>query len=91
LQELVQGKDTKALPELVQFAKRTTPGSSIWWGRLVTERAIWDQLQKAVDPKAHSKWKRKTTDMQKNYGQKYWWKPGATSPQRGPDVGAAVQ
>lgn len=86
----IEGKNTNAPAELVQFAKRVTPGTSIWWNRLVTERLLWDQLQRAVDPKAHSKWRRRETLAKKTHGQKFWWRPGRTEPERAPNLGAAL-
>jgi hypothetical protein len=88
--ELAQGKETKFLPELVRFAKGVTPGQSMWWSRLIMDRLMWDQLQREIDPKAYSKWRRHERKLKRDYGQDYWWRPGATGPQRAPDFGAAV-
>lgn len=88
--ELAQGKDTNALPELVRFAKGVTPGQSIWWSRLVMDRLIWDQLQREIDPKAYSKWRRHERIRERDYGQDYWWRPGRTQPDRVPDFGVAT-
>ena len=76
IMELIEGKDTKFLSEAVQVARRTTPGTSIWWSRLLLEREVWDQLQEATDPKAYSKWRRKQKNLKRTYNQEYWWKPG---------------
>lgn len=76
LVEVIQGKDSKLAAEIVRMAKRNTPGSNIWWSRLLLERELWDQLQELADPKAHSKWRRQRTNTRKSYGHDYWWKPG---------------
>lgn len=88
--EIAQGKDTKAMPELLRFAKGVTPGQSTWWARLVMDRLIWDQLQKEVDPKAYSKFKRHERKRRRDYGQRYWWGPGRTEPDRAPDFGVVT-
>lgn len=86
--ELIEGKETNALPELVRFAKGITPGQSMWWGRLIMDRLMWDQLQREVDPKAYSKWRRHERKLKRDYGQDYWWRPGRTRPDRPPDAEA---
>ena len=74
-QKLVAGEDAKLGLKAMQFAKRYTPGSSLWYARLAFERAIWDQVQKEVDPEAKQKFQRMVRKRKNEYNQNYWWKP----------------
>lgn len=91
LMEVAQGKKTNFAPELVQYTRRYTPGGSVWYARALLQREVFDQLQEMADPKAHEKFRKQANDMRKDYGQKFFWKPGETAPSRAPDLGAAWQ
>ena len=90
LHEAAKGEETKAAKELVDFASRYTPGSSIWYARLATERLIFDELKMMTDPQARQNMRRLERRFQREFGQKYWWRPGTREPQRAPDISAAV-
>jgi hypothetical protein len=68
----------------VEFARRYTPGTSIWWARLALERQVWDRLQEIADPQAYKKRQRQVKSRRKDYEQEYWWTPGERSPTRAP-------
>lgn len=70
--------------DLVQFAKRYTPGTSIWWSRLALERQVWDRLEELADPKAYRKMQRRMRSQEEKFGNEYWWPMGETSPERPP-------
>jgi hypothetical protein len=55
------------------------------------ERLIFDQLEAAIDPNAAQSFRRIEQGARRDYGQRFFWKPGATAPARGPDLGAAVR
>lgn len=74
------GEDTNFGSELVNFAGRLTPGSSLWYTRLAFERIILDQLSLAVDPKAKKRFQKIMRKQQKEYGSGYYWKPGELQP-----------
>ena len=86
LMEAAKGEDTNAARETIRFASRYTPGSSLWYSRLATERLIVDQLQLWADPKARSNMRRMETRYRREFGQRYWWRPGRTEPARAPDL-----
>lgn len=85
--EAVQGEDTNAASEMINFAARYTPGASIWYGRLALERMIFDQAKLWADPDAAKKIRRLQRKYKREYGQKFWWEPGKTAPERRPDFG----
>jgi hypothetical protein len=84
LLQLARGEEVNFLPEAVKVARRSLPGSSIWYARLALQRMIFDQLQREVDPRAYQRWQRDMQGHMQQKGQAYWWKPGDTSPSRAP-------
>jgi len=87
--EVAQQKKTNFAPELLQYTRRYMPGGSTWYARAILQREVFDQLQKMADPKANEKFKKQASEMRKDYGQKFYWKPGDTVPERPPEAGAA--
>lgn len=71
----------------VEFGRRYTPGSTIWWARTALERQVWDRLQLLADPKAYKKQNAKARRQETKFGNKYWWKPGDATPDRTPSLG----
>ena len=68
------------------MAARYMPGSSLWYLRLGLERTVVDQAKKWADPDSASKMRGLETRYRNQYGQNYWWRPGQTSPERGPNL-----
>ena len=89
IQELLSGKDTNISADMIQFLRRYTPGTSIWYLRALYERTILDQLQKLADPKAYKRFRNQMKSRRRDYGQEYWWKPGSITPESAPDLTAA--
>ena len=85
VQELATGKDTHFMRELISYAGRYTPGSSIWYLRLGLERLILDRLQIWGDPDAKQRMRELEARYRRETGQRYWWSPGDTEPERAPD------
>lgn len=71
----------------VQWAKRYTPGTSIWWARKSLEAQVFDRLEELADPKAYRKRRNKINKRKRDYGQDHWWAPGQREPGRAPDFG----
>jgi len=70
---------------------RYLPGSSLWYSRLAMERLVVDQLRLWNDPRrTRKKFSRREKRYRKDYGQRYWWKPGKTNPNRNPNFEAAI-
>jgi hypothetical protein len=83
-----QGKETHFLGDGLYAAARYTPGSSLWYGRLAFQRGVIDQLALWADPRARERFARMEAAAQKDWGQRYWSRPGR-APERAPDFGAA--
>lgn len=86
VQELATGKDTHFMRELISYAGRYTPGSSIWYLRLALERQVLDRLQTWGDPDAKQRMREIEARYRRETGQRYWWAPGDTEPERLPDL-----
>ena len=71
----------------VEWARRYTPGSSIWWARLALERQVFDRLQELADPRAYQRQQRRVRNQRRDYGNEYWWAPGQDAPSRAPQFG----
>ncbi len=89
-QELLAGEDTHFGRELWRFVENMLPGHTGWYLRLAFKRLISDKIEEAIDPDAPSRFSRIEDRARRDYNQKFWWRPGRTAPDRGPDFGAAA-
>ena len=84
---LYGGKPADIEGRLAAMAKgglANIPGSKLWYTRLALERLLFDQVNKATDPKWSKRQKTRERRMRKETGQRYWWKPGKTGPGSSP-------
>jgi hypothetical protein len=90
--EVLEGKETGAGVEAIEFITRYAPGVSNFYTRLVIERMILDRLRLWADPKAEQRFRRIERGRQRDWDQEYWWRPGdVEGPSRAPDLGAIVK
>lgn len=73
---------------LVRNLKGITPGSNVWYARAALDHLIWQQAMEAVSPGYLASVRQRT---QRETGQGWWWNPGELAPERGPDLGAAIE
>ena len=73
--QLASGEKTNAGKELAAFIQRYTPGTNLWYTRLVIERIIFDTLEKLLNPNYQSDTRRKVNQLKSRTGQEYWWSP----------------
>jgi hypothetical protein len=76
----------KALRQLIQ---NNTPGSTLWYARLAFSREVLDKLQVEIDPNYYESFNRLEKRAQQDHGG-YYWRPGHSAPDRGPDVANAT-
>ncbi|ASY64483.1 Phage protein [Sinorhizobium sojae CCBAU 05684] len=69
---------------LAQHIKAWTPGSSLWFSKIATDRLLFDQIQAMIDPNYRQSFARYEQRMKKDFGQAFWWRPGDVAPDRGP-------
>lgn len=72
--QLAQGKDTKFGGELTRFIKGNIPGANIWYAKAALDHLVFQQLQEYFSPGYLAQMKRRA---QKEFGQSYFWSPGA--------------
>ena len=89
--ELIQkGEATNVIPELRRFADGLLPGRSLWYARLAIERLIEDEIEAAIDPNASARFRRIEKRARRDFGQRFFARPGRGLPQRAPDLSKAV-
>ncbi len=73
--------------KLVRLAKSHLPGANLWYTKAATDHLIFNQLQDYFSPGYLRRMKQRA---RKEFKQSYWWEPGDTTPDRAPNLGAAV-
>lgn len=73
--------------KLVRLAKSHLPGANLWYTKAATDHLIFNQLQDYFSPGYLRRMKQRA---HKEFKQSYWWEPGDSKPDRGPNLGAAV-
>lgn len=71
---------------LAQHIKGWTPGSSLWFSKIATDRMLFDQIQTMIDPDYRQSFARYEKRMKKDFGQGFWWRPGQALPSRLPEL-----
>lgn len=84
----IEGKETHLAAQMVQRAKSFVPGNNLWYTKAATEHLVWQRVMEGLSPGYLATIKART---RKEYGQSWWWAPGATMPDRAPDLPRAVQ
>lgn len=75
---------------LADHLKAWTPGSSLWYTKMATDRIIFDNIQAMIDPNYRASFQRYEQRMKREFGQSFWWGPGDNLPSRAPDFGAVT-
>jgi hypothetical protein len=60
--------------DAVRFAQQITPGNTLWWTKLATQRLLWDQLQAAADPEFENSFRR-MEQIAEDQGTEFFFKP----------------
>jgi hypothetical protein len=84
--QAAQGKHVNPGREASRFVERYTPGTNLWQSRLVTQRLLWNNLQRMLDPEAEKSFRRQAAAPQR-WGSEYWWAPGEIVPGGAPVYG----
>lgn len=86
-QQIIKGEDPKIMQDVLGFARRYSPGISLWYTRLAYERLVLDQLEELADgASARQRWARRQSKMQREYGTQFWWRSGDAAPGRAPAI-----
>lgn len=76
--------------EAVNFLRYNTPVTGVWYLGAAFQHMVYDELQRAVDPRAERAFRDAEKRRRKSYGNSSWWKPGQPLPSRGPNLSAAM-
>ena len=86
LVDAAKGDETKFGRELAKFAEPYTPGSNVWYSRLLLQRLWWNNLQRLLDSNPEESFFRQQRSLEQwGYGQ-FWWRPGEPQPSRAPEL-----
>lgn len=81
------GKETHFLAQEAQDLKGFIPGGNIWYTKAAFDHLISQQVFEALSPGYLSSIRSRT---QKEYNQDWWWQPGEVTPDRPPNLEAAM-
>lgn len=77
---LDEDQESKFLADAFQFGERYIPGVKLWYTRLILERMMLDQAERAIDPNFDNRMRRLENKNREERGQKSWWAAGETTP-----------
>lgn len=87
VQRGAEGKKTDLGAEAVKLLKGHVPGANLWYTKAVTDRLIFNKLQEMASPGYTQRMEQRA---RKEFNQQYYWRPGSTTLERGPDLSRAV-
>lgn len=73
--------------ETLRYAKGNMPLVNLWYLRGAVDHMVMHDLQEQLSPGYLRRMRRKA---QKEWGQGFWWEPGEASPDRAPNMEAAM-
>jgi hypothetical protein len=85
--QAAEGKTTHWEAELVNWAKAQTPGGNLWWMKPLVDHGFVNAMNESMSPGYLARQQQRAA---KEWGQRYWWRPQDTTPQRAPDMAAAL-
>ena len=90
IQQGVRGEDMGLTQDMIRFAGSYAPGIQLWYTRLAFERAVIDQLRLMADPVETRRAQNRVERRYQREGQEFFWRPGSSTPDRFPDLEAAL-
>jgi hypothetical protein len=87
LGEAIKGEKTDAGAELVRFTRQNAPFMNLWYAKAAIDHLALYDLQETLSP---GYLRRMKANAYKNFGQRYWWQPDDATPDRAPDMAAAI-
>ena len=83
-----EGKPHHLLAQELTRIKGFVPGSNAWYAKAAFDRLTWQRAQEHLSPGYLAHMRNQTM---KDYGQKWWWRPGELTPDRPPDLEQMVK
>lgn len=84
----LDGKETHLAAQSIAMAKGFVPGNNLWYTKAATEHWAWQQVMESLSPGYLAKIQERT---QKDYGNRWYWRPGDALPERAPDFENAIR
>lgn len=78
---LDEDQESKFAADLFQFSERYIPAVKLWYTRLLLERLLLDQAERAIDPNFDNRMRRIEGKAKKEKGQSFWWRAGKLAPE----------
>lgn len=85
-----QGKETEPADvgaNLLRIGYQNTPFIRSWYTKAAIEHALIHDMQEVLSPGYTGRMQRRAL---REFGQEFWWEPGDMTPDRAPNLGAAV-
>lgn len=82
-----EGKESHLSAHVAQSVKGFVPGGNLWYTKAALDHLIFQNIQEQLSPGYLSNMRNNT---RKNYGQSWWWEPGEITPERPPNLEAAI-
>lgn len=86
--EALSGEDPKVTGDITKWLSRH--GIVGWQFRLAFRRQLESELLREADPAAYRRLQSVARQLELETQQQYWWQPGTSSPQRAPNLAAAI-
>lgn len=84
--EAAQGKKTHFGAEAVRFFAGNLPGANLWYAKGVINHLLLHNIQEMLSPGYLSDMR---TRARREFGQRFYWEPGESVPDRLPELSAA--
>lgn len=84
----MEGKETHLAAQTIQDLKGFVPGGNIWYTKAAMDHLVWQRVMDALSPGYLANIRSRTM---RDYNQDWWWRPGATTPDRAPAFEKAVR
>lgn len=79
-------KEPNWLRDFYTYAQNFIPAKNLWYSKMFTDRFIWDNVERLVDPDFDKRVSRSERKLERETGQGFWWPKGSSSPERSPVV-----
>lgn len=82
------GEDTHLLAKYMTLLKGMVPGGNLWYTKAAFDHLIFNQIQELLSPGYLQSMDEKA---RATYGQEKWWPAASPTPERAPNLEAAIQ
>jgi hypothetical protein len=83
----VEGKESHLAAQTLHDLKGYVPGGNLWYTKAAMDHLVWQRVLEMASPGYLAQIRQRT---QRDFNQEWWWNPGETTPDRGPEFGRAI-